>query len=239
MTYLEALIATILTLSVIGGPLVFKFFTWPKSFGWMLGGTGMLGRAIALALFFAFLPLALLAAVLYLSWKITSKFFEALVPTEPTAAIVLFMGPLFMGLVFIEFTWLYFDDTARQIVKVEEVHKAPFGDRIMIKAKWVLRKPGLILGREFKDEGEDYYVLRGLRLGDLGGQLTPAVASCIKQELRGAQYKTAVLERLRPDDVLRIVRQLIELKIPDDPFPLDIYLPDRRTMERLTKTCGR
>ncbi len=239
MTYLEALIVTILTLAVIGGPLVFAFFSWPRSVGGLLGGNGVLGRAIALALLFAFLPLILLAALLYVGWKIMSRFFTAVVPVEPAGAIVLVMGPLLMGLVFLEFSWLYFDDTARQIVQVEEVQKAPFGDRIMIKARWELRKPGLILQKEFTDVGEDYYVVRGLRLSDFGGKLTPAVASCLKRELAGARYKTAVLERLRPDDAVRFVRQLTELKIPEDPFPLDIYLPNDSTLQRLQQVCGR
>lgn len=239
MTYLEVLLVTILTLAVIGGPLVFAFFAWPKSLGWMLGGNGVLGRAIALALLFAFLPLILLAALLYVGWKIMSRFFAAMVPVEPAGAIVLVIAPLFLGLVFLEFSWLYFDDTARQIVQVEEVQQAPFSNRIMIKAKWELRKPGFLLQKEFTDEGEDYYVLRGLRLSDLGGELTPAVASCLKRELVGARFKTAVLERLRPDDTVRFVRQLTELKFPDDPFPLDIYLPGDSTAQRLQQVCGR
>lgn len=237
MTYLEALLSTILALSVIAGPLVFAFFTWPKSFGWMLGGNGVLGRAIALALLFAFLPLILMALVFYVGWKIVSRFLQAMAFHEPAVAVVLAVGPLLLIPVFLEFSWLYFDDTARQIVRVEEVQQAPFGNRLMIKAAWELRKPGLFLQKEFTSEGEDYYVLRGVRLSDLGGELTPAVASCLKRELQGARFKTAVLEQLRPDDAVRFVRQLTELKVPEDPFPLDIYLPGDSTAQHLVEVC--
>lgn len=239
MTYLEALLVFLLALSTVGGPTVFFFLRGLGDLALLVGGNNVLGRSLALALIVGFLPLVLLAIVLYVSWKLVSRALLALSFANPLVAIGLLVGPIFAVGGFLEIAYMYLTPSAMQVVRVEKIEPSPYGDRLVYTIDWKTRRSGLVLVRgdyEMRERG--VYVDRSVSTDDLPeGWRSEQVLRCVAERLEGVGFKTATFEYLHPGDGLRIARQLSSIRVPA-PYPIEIVI-EPGAVSRAFASCMR